>query len=394
MEPIFLSRGAKFAIERLESRGYEAYAVGGCVRDSLLGTAPHDCDLTTRATPNQTAAAFADCRIIETGMKHGTVTVLYKGEAIEITTYRLDGDYPDNRHPASVTFSESLADDLARRDFTVNAMAYHPVRGLVDLFGGKDDLRRGVIRCVGDAVTRFHEDGLRILRAVRFASVLDFSLENETSRAVHACVSLLDNIARERIREEWNKLLLGTAADRILREYTDVVSQIFPNVAPPPLVIRIADAPTDLITRLTLFFYAYGLDADAAMRRLRYNNASREEVVSLLRFAEAPVEPTEASVRRLLASLSPEVFRRLTDVKRGIGFPVSETVSVIAETILSRGDCLSLRTLAVDGKDLMEIGIPEGKPLGDVLNRLLDSVMNGDLPNEKAALLSAAKKWR
>ena len=257
MKPISLSRGAKFAIARLESRGYEAYAVGGCVRDSLLGQAPHDWDLTTNATPDETAAAFADCRVVETGKKHGTVTVLDRGEPLEITTYRRDGAYADNRHPVSVTFSKTLSDDLSRRDFTVNAMAYHPSRGLVDLFGGKEDLQNGVIRCVGNAETRFHEDGLRILRAIRFASVLDFSLEAETARAIHICVFLLDNIARERIREEWTKLLLGKAADRILRDYPDVISEIFPEVVPSPLDIHICDAPADPVIRLTLFLYGW-----------------------------------------------------------------------------------------------------------------------------------------
>lgn len=396
MKPISLSRGAKFAIERLESRGYEAYAVGGCVRDSLLGQVPHDWDLTTNATPDETAAAFADCRVIETGKKHGTVTVLYRGEPLEITTYRLDGAYADNRHPASVTFSKTISDDLCRRDFTVNAMAYHPTRGLVDLFGGKDDLQNGMIRCVGDATTRFHEDGLRILRAVRFASVLDFSLESETARAIHACVSLLGNIARERIREEWTKLLLGKAADRILRDYPNVILEIFPEVVPSPLNISLSDAPADAATRLTLFLYGWTTDvgADAALLRLRYDNATREEVGTLLRLIEIPIEPTEAAVRRLLTELSPETLDRLLCVKRCVGIPAPAEIATIAQTILSRGDCLSLRALAVNGNDLMKLGFPAGKPIGEILNRLLDGVIDGTLPNKKAALLNAAKKWK
>lgn len=396
MKPISLSRGAKFAIGRLESLGYEAYAVGGCVRDSLLGTAPHDWDLTTSATPDETAAAFSDYRVIGTGMKHGTVTILYMGEPLEITTYRLDGDYADNRHPSSVTFSKSLPDDLARRDFTVNAMAYHPTRGLTDLFGGVDDLERRLIRCVGDAEARFREDGLRILRAVRFASALGFSLEPETAHAVHSCVSLLENIAPERIREEWNKLILGKAVDHILYEYTDVLSLIFPNVSRSPISVRIADAPADFVTRLTVFFYGWMTDvgSDTAMNRLRYDHATREEVGTLLRLIEIPVEPTEATVRRLLAEISPETFWRLLDVKRCVGVPAAAETAEIAQTVLSRGDCLSLRSLAVNGKDLMKIGIPEGKSVGEALDRLLDAVLDGDLPNKKTALLNAAKKWK
>ena len=429
MKPIFLSPGAAFAIERLESLGYEAYAVGGCVRDSLLGIPPHDWDLTTNATPVQTAAAFTDCRVIETGMKHGTVTVLYRGEPLEITTYRLDGDYTDNRHPASVTFSKLLPDDLARRDFTVNAMAYHPERGLVDLWGGKDDLARGLIRCVGDAPTRFREDGLRILRAVRFASVLRFSLEAETDYAVHSLVSLLDNIARERIREEWNKLLLGGAVSDILRTYPDVTAQIFPEAVSAMgcpqntethcfdvyehTLAALAAAPPDLTVRLALFFHDLGKPsvrvaspdgdrfpghpevsaaiADAAMRRLRYDNATREEVVALVRLHDAVIQPTEREIRRLLCELSPASVLRLLEVKRcdRVGhapahrqaLPEVSEIPAVMQGILDRGDCLSLRQLAVDGRDLIAIGIPAGKAVGAVLNRLLDAVIDGELPN-------------
>ena len=212
MEKIVPSDGAEFAMRRLREHGFEAYAVGGCVRDSLLGRVPNDWDLTTNARPDQTASCFCDCRIIDTGMKHGTVAVLYEGELLVITTYRLDGAYLDNRHPADVTFSSQLRDDLSRRDFTVNAMAYHPDEGVVDCFDGQADLQARVIRCVGEARTRFEEDGLRILRAIRFASVLGFDVEEKTAMAVHGCRHLLSNIANERIREEFCKLICGSQA--------------------------------------------------------------------------------------------------------------------------------------------------------------------------------------
>lgn len=419
MKPIFhLSPGATFAIGRLESRGYEAYAVGGCVRDSLLGTAPHDWDLTTNATPDETAAAFADCRVIGTGMKHGTVTVLYRGEPLEITTYRLDGAYADNRHPTSVTFSKTLADDLARRDFTVNAMAYHPKRGLVDLYGGTEDLARGVIRCVGDAGTRFREDGLRILRAVRFASVLGFSLEDETARAVHRCSGLLENIAQERIREEWNKLLLGKTPAAILHDYADVAAWIFPELLPAAehreasgktifeqMPAALANAPTDLALRLAVFFHAFGdrnaeqgaAIADQAMLRLRYDNAMREEVVRLVRLRDTAIPATEPGVRRLLREMSPESAERLLNLQesvRTLPAEKAERVRAILRAVVERGDCVSLHTLAVNGGDLIAAGIPAGKRVGEILEHLLDRVIDGDLPNEKEALMKVVRQFR
>ena len=218
------------ALSVLEACGYEGFIVGGCVRDCLLGRTPNDWDITTNATPEQMKFCFADFRVIETGIRHGTLTVIVDGMQLEITTYRNDGEYLDNRHPVQVTFSEKIEDDLSRRDFTVNAMAYHPARGMVDLFGGREDLQTQTIRAVGDAKTRFEEDGLRILRAIRFASVLDFEIESDTAKAVHDCKHLLSGIAAERIREEFCKLICGFGAVRILREYIDVVSVSCPNL--------------------------------------------------------------------------------------------------------------------------------------------------------------------
>lgn len=439
MKPFSLSPGAAFALERLESRGYEAYAVGGCVRDSLLGTTPHDWDLTTSATPEETEAAFADCRLIDIGKKHGTVAVLYRGEQLEITTYRTDGDYADNRHPSSVTFSRNLRDDLARRDFTVNAMAYHPVRGLVDLFGGEEDLRAGIIRCVGDAKTRFREDGLRILRAVRFASVLGFSVEAQTAEAIHGGLPLLRNIARERVREEWSRLLCGKAAPEILRDFSDLVCELFPEAIPAvtyPLrtethcfglwdhtVEAIAAAPEDLLIRLALFFHDLGKPqvcvgtpkgdrfpdhqkagsefADRAMRRMRYDNASRREVVALVLQHDASLPQTEAGIRRLLTELSPETLKRLLILKRcdrlahapayRSPHPEVEKAEELLRLILERGDCYSLRDLAVTGEDLIRAGFAPGKELGRLLERLLGAVVDGVVPNDKAALLEYAE---
>ena len=218
-----LSPGAAKALALLRGAGYEAWIVGGCVRDALLGLAPKDYDLATSALPEQTKAVFAGRPVVETGLRHGTVTVLLEGEPLEITTYRVDGAYSDARHPDEVTFTRSLREDAARRDFTINAMAYAPGAGLQDFFGGREDLARGLIRAVGTAEQRFREDALRILRALRFAAVLDFTLEGETDRAARACAPLLAGVSAERVSGELGKLLCGKAAGRVLREYPNVL---------------------------------------------------------------------------------------------------------------------------------------------------------------------------
>ena len=440
MKPIQLSSGAAFAVSRLEQHGFESYAVGGCVRDSLLGTIPHDWDLTTNATPDQVAACFADCRVIETGKRHGTMTVLFENAPLEITTYRTDGIYEDNRHPKQVTFSRSLPDDLSRRDFTVNAMAYHPKRGLVDLFGGQQDLANGVIACVGDPVTRFREDGLRILRALRFASVLGFSLAPDTAAAVHSCRELLRNIASERIREEWVKLLCGKGAAEILLGYPDVIGVFVPEMLPAVgfaqntkyhcydvyehTVRALAFASPDPILRLALFFHDLGkpavhtADAEGdhfkghaavsatlcatVLERLRFDKATQAEVTLLVERHDYPISCTEKAVRRLLTKMSPETLRRLLELKKCDRLahapdfrelPAEQTeIPLIVNKILSRGDCLTLKTLAVDGSDLIALGYQPGKELGAALQSLLDDVIDGTLPNEKEPLLQAALK--
>lgn len=391
MNPISLSPGAAFAICRLEACGYECYAVGGCVRDSLLGALPHDWDLTTSATPPEMKAAFADCRVIETGIQHGTVTVLYQKEPLEITTFRKDGAYADNRHPTAVTFSKTVEDDLSRRDFTVNAMAYHPEKGLIDLFGGREDLKNKRIRCVGDPETRFNEDGLRILRAVRFASALGFVLEEATARAVRNCAFLLDGIAKERIREEFSKLLLGKTPAAILRDYPEVFTRFLPEII--PISRRTLDflerAPLDLPLRLALLFGS-AEDAKAALLRLRYDNETQKKTVDLIGLQAGALDFGTVGLRRLLREYPAETVERLLTLSECTGTDTHAARETL-QAILSRGDCVSLSALAVSGTDLIALGIPAGKRVGAVLETLLDRVIDGDLPNEKAALLEAAK---
>lgn len=439
---IELPKTVRRAIERLEAFGYEAYAVGGCVRDSILGRTPNDWDITTSARPEQTAAVFSDARTVETGIQHGTLTVILDGMPLEITTYRRDGAYADNRHPDKVTFSSCIEDDLSRRDFTVNAMAYHPIRGMVDLYGGQADLARGVIACVGDAKTRFFEDGLRILRAVRFASVLDFSVEEQTAQAVHACRRLLQNIAAERIREELCKLICGKGAVRILREYADVIAEPIPelyacvgfaqntkyhcyDVYEHSLHALEENDGCDLITRLSILLHDVGkpltytedeqgghfkghgavgvkLTGDI-LRRLRFDNATADAVVQLVEYHDRPIPAERKAVKRLMQKMTDENIMRLLELQRcdrvahapEYATPPNALAEIprLMQELRAEDACLSLRSLAVKGGDLMALGVPAGKLLGTLLQRLLDEVIEEHLPNERDALMNAASEW-
>ena len=429
------------ALSVLEAHGYEAYTVGGCVRDSLLGRTPNDWDITTNATPEQMKACFDDFRVIETGIQHGTLTVIVEGMQLEITTYRNDGEYLDNRHPVQVTFSKHIEDDLSRRDFTVNAMAYHPQKGLVDLFSGSDDLTARVIRCVGDAKTRFEEDGLRILRAIRFASVLDFEIEENTAKAIHGCKHLLSGIAAERIREEFCKLICGRGAVRILRAYIDVVAVFIPELATcvgfeqntkyhcydvfeHTLHALELCENDDFITRLGILLHDIGKPlcytedeqgghfkghAPAGVEitrnllsRLRFDNETIHRMEFLVEWHDIPLSAEKKRVKRLMQRINDADILRLLEIKRCDRLAHAENfqelspdlalIPFVIDEIRTEDACLSLRTLAVDGADLMELGIPEGKMIGQMLHILLDEVIDERLPNEKNALLQAAKE--
>ena len=429
------------AVSVLESCGYEAYTVGGCVRDSLLGRTPNDWDITTNATPEQMKACFGDFRVIETGIKHGTLTVIVEGMQLEITTYRNDGEYLDNRHPVQVTFSEHIEDDLSRRDFTVNAMAYHPTRGLVDLFGGREDLQAGIIRCVGNAQTRFEEDGLRILRAVRFAAVLDFAIDADTAAAIHNCRHLLSGIAAERIREEFCKLICGRGAERILREYIDVIGIFLPellscvgfeqntkyhcyDVFEHTLHALALCSNDDLITRLGILLHDIGKPlcytedeqgghfkghapagvaiTEELLWRLRFDGNTVHRLKLLVELHDIPLSAEKKAVKRLLQRLSEADILRLLEIKRCDRLAhakdfqeLSPELKKIPETIeqlRAEDACFTLKKMAVSGTDLMHIGIPEGKEIGRVLQSLLEDVIEERLPNEKNVLLQAAKE--
>ncbi len=427
------------AMQQLEAHGFEAYVVGGCVRNSLLGMEINDWDMTTSASPAEMKACFAGARVIETGIQHGTLTVLWEGMSLEITTYRTDGEYLDNRRPASVTFSRNVKEDLARRDFTVNAMAYHPARGLVDLFGGTADLEARTIACVGEPARRFSEDGLRILRALRFASVLDFTIHPATATAIHEGRRLLNNIAAERIREEFCKLLCGVGAVRILREYADVIGVFLPELEAcvgfaqntkyhcfdvyEHTLHALEASPRELLTRLALLFHDIGKPpcytedehgghfyghgklgtamTEEILKRLRFDNDTLHRVTRLVEYHDRLVPTTPGAVKRLMMRMSDEDILRLMEVWRCDrlacapayrGLPEAlEIIPRMVRGLREKEACLSLKTLAVGGEDLLALGVPRGKRVGDLLQMLLEEVLDERLPNEEEALLAFAR---
>ena len=374
------------AMRRLEEKGWRAYLVGGCVRDVCRGVLPHDYDLTTDALPEQTAACFPDYKVIETGIRHGTVTVLIDGNPIEITTFRVDGTYADHRRPDSVTFTPSLEEDLARRDFTVNAMAWGR-EGLVDPFGGREDLDRRILACVGEPEKRFDEDGLRLLRALRFAATLGFSLESRTAAAVHRMRALLDAISFERKFSELTKLLLGDHAETVLTDFADVVRQMIPEFADgSESAPRLSDLPPEREVRLAAFLSPLGAEtAGAVLARFKCDTATRRRVTAVLAHGMAPIGSRAERLRLVHA----------------VGYPAAGDIALLrgdreALADLRRAEQeaapTSVAHLAVSGEDLAAVGVPRGKTLGDTLEALLLRVIDGDLPNEREALLAAARR--
>ena len=423
-------------IETLQQYGHAAYVVGGCVRDSLRGVVPHDYDITTSARPEEVAAAFCGRTLIETGLKHGTQTLHSGGMDLEITTFRTDGVYEDHRHPAAVTFARTLEEDLARRDFTINAMAYHPQCGLVDLFGGEADLAAGVIRCVGAPAQRFDEDALRMLRALRFAAVLGFEIEADTAGALLAQKDLLTAVSAERIREELVRLLCGRDAARVLDAYLPVFGMCLPELLPMQgfaqqnphhiydvwhhTLAVVAAIPPQPHLRLAALLHDVGkpdcFTADESgighfyqhaivgaemtrsiLRRLKFDNDTTTRVVTLVRWHDRQIEPTAKAVKRALQQFGQETFFDLLALKRADNRGQApayaarqadyDRLAAIAAEILASGACFSRKELAVTGRDLMAAGMPAGRELGAALDTLLDAVIDEKVINEKEALL-------
>ena len=404
-----------------------------------MGRTPGDYDVTTAALPEETAAVFAGERVIETGIKHGTVTVLLSGHPLEITTFRIDGAYSDARHPDAVCFTRSLREDLARRDFTVNAIAWSPSDGLVDPFGGEADIRAGILRCVGDPGARFREDALRILRCLRFSAVLGFRAEPETAAAARENRTLLRQISAERVAEELKKLVCGQDVRRVVLVETDILGEVLPELlplqgfehhnphhiydvlehsaavceaVPPEPALRIAALLHD-VGKPDCFFlgedgvgHFYGHSSrgaeivDPLLRRLRFDNESRERITALVRLHDVMLEPNERSVLRALRKYGPELFFQIMELKRADALAhapgekrderLARTAALeaLARDALARQACFSLRDLAVNGGDLIAAGVPSGPAVGAALNALLDAVTDGLVPNEKAQLLA------
>lgn len=440
---IKIPSGANEIIHTLQDKGYEAYLVGGCVRDSILKRTIHDYDITTSATPDEMLEIFKGKRIIETGLQHGTITIVIDGEPYEVTTYRIDGNYSDNRRPDKVTFTKSLEEDLKRRDFTINAMAYNDEVGLVDPFNGMEDIKYHKIQCVGKPEDRFAEDALRILRAIRFASQLSFVLEPNTDYVLHKMYQNLENISVERINSEFCKIAASSNFCVQMVLYSDVLSLFIPEIKdmfgfqqnnPYHMydvwnhtvhAIEYCESD-DLVTRLAVFFHDIGKPhcyqdgedgirhfkghgrvsadmTDEIMKRLRFDNDTREKVVELVYYHDSTFKVGKKYVKRWLNKIGEEQFRRLLNVRRAdikaqadinqeTKLQKIDNIGYILEEVLQDDECFSLKDLAVNGKDLITIGYKPGKEIGNVLNCLLQLVIEGIYPNEKDELLKYVER--
>ncbi len=436
-----LPRNVACALEKLNNCGFEAYVVGGCVRDTLLGREPNDWDITTDALPEQIIEAFSDYRVIPTGIQHGTVTVLLDDTPLEITTYRIDGEYHDNRHPDSVMFTCNLRDDLQRRDFTINALAFHPQTGIVDHFSGLADLDNQQIVCVGDPEKRFTEDALRILRALRFSAQFGFPIEKMTAKAIYRLAPLLRRIAVERVQSELVKLLCGQCAREVMLSFSDVIGVILPEIVPTigleqanpyhflsvyeHTVETIAAIESDPTLRLAMLFHdsgkpacytrdENGIDhftghaavsaaiAEQAMSRLRFDRVTIDTVKKLVLHHDDDLLPADYPLKRVLNRMGPDLALDLVEIQKADvrgqhpdkldRIKSLDSIATRIRELVEENACFSLKDLAVNGHDLAAIGYSSDRRLGDMLNTLLEQVMSDKLPNERATLLRYAEE--
>lgn len=439
---ITLPAQVETVINILADEGFKAYIVGGSVRDCLMGKTPFDWDITTQAKPAEIARTFMKHKVIETGIKHGTLTVVLDGLSMEITTFRIDGEYSDNRRPDSVQFTTDLMQDLSRRDFTMNALAYSPQEGLVDGFGGCEDIKNNIIRCVGSPDVRFGEDALRILRALRFASVLDFDIESETAESLLGNRTLLKNVAAERKQVELIKLLCGKAVESVLLDFRDVVFEIIPELSITSgfdlhdgenqfadlyehSAFGVALIKNEPELRMAMFLLGSGkpacftLDdtgkgqfhghasageevALAVLSRLRFSKRFTQEVAQLVRQQDNPVFEDQKMLKKALTKLGEAFFRKLLLVKRAdllASVPAKlDGVAAVNELedqmdrLLEQDFCFSTQDLKINGTDLIDLGLPAGRAVGSMLERLFDAVVDEKTVNEKSALIETAKE--
>ncbi len=433
---IFIPDNVKIILQRLKNAGFEAYCVGGAVRDSIMGITPGDWDITTSALPEETRELFKDFKTVDTGLKHGTLTVIIDKTPYEVTTFRIDGEYGDNRHPENVTFTSKIGDDLARRDFTVNALAYNEEEGLVDLYGGQADIYSGIIRTVGDADTRFQEDGLRIMRALRFSSTLGFHIEEKTKKSIHKNKDLLKNISAERLTVELTKLICGKNAFNILMEYADVLSVFIPEIAPAVnfkqygkkhaynvwehICHTVDTIPQDRILRLTMLLHDLGKVpthklnekgdstfknhatvggemAKEILTRLKFDKKTINRVSFLVGCHDFEPPETKIELKKHLKAKTPEDIKTLLVIKKSDRGALSESYRDISkgtaqtlkwlQEIERNNECCTISSLAVNGKDLEKKGF-KGEEIGKALNNLLDAVIENKVQNTKTDLLT------
>lgn len=432
-----LPENVQTIIQTLEQAGFEGYAVGGCVRDTLLEKTPDDWDITTNASPMQVKSLFR--RTIDTGIQHGTVTVLLDKETYEVTTYRIDGEYEDGRHPKEVVFTANLLEDLKRRDFTINAMAYNEKSGIVDAFGGIQDLEQQVIRCVGNPLERFSEDALRMMRAVRFSGQLGYQIEEKTGQAVQMLAPTLSKISAERICIELTKLMLSPHPDYLYKAYELGMTKVFlpefdeamntPQNNPhhcysvgEHILQSLRFVRADKVLRFAMLFHDLGkaetktvdeteIDhfhghvkksaeiADRRMRALRFDNDTREKVVRLVKYHDYKIELTKKSVRRAVVLVGEDIFPYLLEVKRADMLSQSmykrekkeaqlQQLEYYYQQILDEKDCLSIKKLAVNGSDLIALGMKPGREIGETLQKMFELVLEDPTRNTKEYLLS------
>ena len=445
MNQVHIPDGALCILNALQAAGHEAFVVGGCVRDMLLGAEPHDWDICTSALPAEVKVTLSRYRILDTGLKHGTVTAMMPDRSYEITTFRVDGDYSDGRHPDSVTFTRSIEEDLARRDFTINAMALDAAGNrVIDPYHGQEDLSHGVIRCVGDANQRFQEDALRILRALRFASRLHYRIDYATQNAMRDNRGLLFQISRERIWDELSKILMTDRGWDYLHSYSDILLECIPEFREcigleqrnawhcynvfDHIMMSVSYSPQDLVIRTTMLLHDIGKpaamtigddgrghfyghqdlsaqQAEAVLRRLKCSNQFTHDVVELVKYHDMPIAPTPKAIRRALNLLGAEQLTRLLQVKRADTLAQSEmsqckklgeigTCEGILAQVLADQQAFSLKDLAISGNDLIAAGMEQGRGIGEALNRALEAVLDGTAPNDRETLLKIALEGR
>lgn len=441
---IVLPKNVKLIIDILNKNGFEAFVVGGCVRDSIIGLTPHDWDICTNAKPEEIKNCFLNFNTFDSGLKHGTISIVIDGEVYEVTTYRIDGTYSDNRRPDSVTFTSDIAKDLARRDFTINAMAYNEQYGLLDPYEGRNDLSEKIIRCVGNSDFRFNEDALRIIRALRFASVYDFVIENETSESISKNADLLKNIAVERISVEFNKLLCGNGAEEILNNYRDVIAVFIPEIKPMfdysqhtkhhnrdlwrHTTYSVKSIDKMPLLRMSMLLHDIGKPkackrdedgtchfkghpkysaeiAETILHRLKYPTDFIGTCITLIKYHDVRFNGSKRQLRHVMSAIGDKNVELLLKIQRADIMAQSDykhkeklekldLACRVYEEILADKDCFTLKQLEINGNDIKKLGVTEGVKIGKILKMLLSLVIEDKLENEKSALLNKAEEIR